>query len=85
VDTLKTYTGDYELTPAFHIFITLEGDILSAQATGQGKNPLFAEKINLFFLKVVDAQVEFFKGSDGKTDHLVLYQNGQKIEGKKIN
>jgi CubicO group peptidase (beta-lactamase class C family) len=85
VDTLKTYTGDYELTPAFHIFITLEGDILSAQATGQGKNPLFAEKINLFFLKVVDAQVEFFKRSDGKTDHLVLYQNGQKIEGKKIN
>jgi CubicO group peptidase (beta-lactamase class C family) len=85
VDTLKTYTGDYELTPAFHIFITLDGDTLSAQATGQGKNPLFAEKVNLFFLKVVDAQIEFFKGSDGKTDHLVLYQNGQKVEGKKIN
>jgi len=85
VDTLKTYTGDYELTPAFHIFITLDGDTISAQATGQGKNPLFAEKVNLFFLKVVDAQVEFFRGSDGKTDHLVLYQNGQKMEGKKIN
>jgi hypothetical protein len=36
------------------------------QVTGEGKNPLFAEKVNLFFLKVVDAQLEFFRGSDGK-------------------
>lgn len=84
VDTLKTYTGDYELTPAFHIFIILDGNTLSAQATGQGINPIFAEKNNLFFLKVVDAQIEFFKGSDGKTDHLILYQNGQKMVGNKV-
>ncbi len=84
VDTLKTYLGDYELAPAFHIFITLDGETLLEQATGQGKNALYAEKNNLFFLKVVDAQIEFFKGPDGKTDHLVLYQNGQKVEGKKV-
>jgi len=82
--TLKLYTGEYELAPSFHIAITLENGVLQAQATNQGKNPLFAERSNFFFLKVVDAQVEFFQGPDGKIDHLVLYQNGQKIEGKKL-
>ena len=84
-DTLKMYTGVYRLAPDFDITITLENDTLFAQATGQGKNPLFAERMNFFFLKVVDAQVEFFYGSNGKIDHLILYQAGQKIEGKRIN
>jgi len=82
--TLKNYVGEYELAPSFHIFISLDNGHLFEQATGQGKNPLFAEKNNFFFLKVVDAQVEFIPGADGKTDHLILYQNGQKVEGKKI-
>src|SRR5450755_2839265 len=82
--TLKKYIGEYELAPKFHIFITLENGILQAQATGQGKNALFAEKDNFFFLKTVDAQVEFVSDSAGKTDHLVLYQNGQKVTAKKL-
>jgi hypothetical protein len=45
---------------------------------------LFAEKTNFFFLKVVDARLEFVSDSTGKTDHLILYQNGQQQEGKKI-
>jgi hypothetical protein len=83
--TLKKYVGEYELAHSFHIFITLENGHLFEQATGQGKNALYAEKNNFFFLKVVDAQLEFIDGPDGKTDHLVLYQNGQKTEGKKLN
>jgi CubicO group peptidase (beta-lactamase class C family) len=82
--TLNLYGGEYELTPSFHIVITVENGMLQGQATGQGKNTLFAEKANFFFLKVVDAQIEFLPGPDGKTDRLVLYQNGQKVEGKKI-
>ena len=82
---LLSYVGDYELMPSFHILVTLENGQLQARATGQGKNPLYAERYNFFFLKGVDAQLEFFAGSDGKTDHLVLYQNGQKITGKKVN
>ena len=62
--TLKLYTGEYELAPSFHIIITLENGALQAQATNQGKNALFAERANFFFLKVVDAQVEFFQGAD---------------------
>jgi CubicO group peptidase (beta-lactamase class C family) len=82
--TLKKYVGEYELTPSFHLFITFDNGLLQAQATGQGKNALFAEKDNFFFLKVVDAQIEFITGADGKTDHLILYQNGQKVTAKKL-
>jgi CubicO group peptidase (beta-lactamase class C family) len=83
--TLKVYTGEYELTPSFHIVVTMENGVLEAQATNQGKNQLYAEKANSFFLKVVDAQVEFLPGPDGKIDHLILYQNGQKMEAKKLD
>ena len=81
---LITYVGEYELAPNFIITISLEGDKLMAQATGQEKHEIFAESSTRFFLKVVDAQLEFFKGADNKVTHLTLYQNGQKIEGKKI-
>jgi len=55
-----------------------------SQATGQGKVELFAEKENLFFLKVVDAQVEFIKGPDHKVEKLILHQNGRLVTGNKI-
>ena len=54
------------------------------QATGQEKFEVFAETKTRFFLKVVDAQIEFYKDDTGKVTHLVLFQGGQKLEGKKI-
>lgn len=81
---LQTYAGEYELAPAFKIIVSFQNGVLKGQATGQPPFELFAEKENFFYLKVVNAQVEFFKGDDGKIDHLVLYQNGGKLPGKKI-
>ena len=81
---LKEYLGQYQLAPNFIITVTLESGKLMIQATGQGKGELFAEKENYFFLKVADIQVEFTKGTDGKTDKLLLYQNGQPSAAKKI-
>lgn len=81
---LHTYTGQYQLAPGFIITITLTNGRLISQATGQGKAELYAEKENFFFLKIVDAQIEFIKGSDGKIEKLMLYQNGRQIPGKKL-
>ena len=64
-----------KLAPNFDLAITIEGKQLMSQATGQPKFPLFAESPTKFFLKVVDAQVEFFK-EGGKVTYLVLHQNG---------
>jgi hypothetical protein len=86
VDTsiLKEYTGQYQLAPNFILTITLEDGQLIAQATGQNKNELFAEKENLFFLKFEDVQIEFIKAPDGKVDRLILYQYSQKLNALKI-
>lgn len=80
---LAQYVGTYSLTPAFSITITLDRDHLVEQATNQQPFPLFAESQTKFFLKVVDAEIEFFRNANGQIDHLVLRQNGREITGAK--
>ena len=60
--------------------VTLEGDQLISQATGQGKIPLFAETETKFFTKVMDAQIEFLKDDKGAVTHLMLYQGAAEIK-----
>lgn len=74
---LETYVGTYELRPGVNIMITLAGDQLITQLSGQGKLPLFAESETMFFLKVVDAQVEFVKDEKGVVTYAVLHQYGR--------
>ena len=73
---LQTYTGQYELAPQFILTITRESSQLYVQATGQGKNAIFPESQTKFFLKTVDAELEFVKDDKGEVIKLVLYQNG---------
>jgi CubicO group peptidase (beta-lactamase class C family) len=79
---LEKYVGTYELMPNFDLVMTLEGGQLMTQATGQSKFPLFAESETKFFLKVVDAEVEFFKNDKGEVTHLILHQGGH--DGKAV-
>jgi D-alanyl-D-alanine carboxypeptidase len=81
---LKTYEGDYELVPGFVITISLEGDKLMAQATGQPKFEIFPSSPTEFFLKVVDAQITFVKDASGAITQLILHQGGRDMPGKKI-
>lgn len=78
------YAGTYELAPGFEIRITREGDQLFAQPTGQPKAEIFPESETKFFLKVVDAQLVFEKGEDGRAESLVLHQGGREIPGKRV-
>lgn len=82
-DVLKRYIGVYEINPNFNITITLEDSKLMSQATGQGKFEIFPESQTKFFLKVVDAQIEFIKSDTGNFDSFILYQGGQEITGIK--
>ena len=83
VSTLSRYVGVYQLTPAFSITITLQGDHLVAQATNQPSAPIFASSSTRFFYRIVSAEIEFFPDTSGKIDHLVLYQNGRELKGMK--
>jgi hypothetical protein len=80
-EMLSTYIGTYELNPNFTITISAENNQLHLQASKQPKHPLFAEADDKFFLKVVDAQVEFFKDASGAVTHMVLFQNGREMKG----
>jgi CubicO group peptidase (beta-lactamase class C family) len=81
---LKEYPGTYQIDPEFSITITIEGQQVFAQATGQDKFGIFAEKKDLFFLKDVEAKIRFERDASGKVSGLVLLQNGQEAPGKKI-
>jgi hypothetical protein len=82
-EILKQYVGSYELTPKFSLAITLEDGQLISQGTNQEKVPMFAESETIFFLKLVDAQLEFFKNEKGEVTHMVLHQNGRDTKGVK--
>lgn len=83
VSALKQFAGEYELTPGFTITIWLGESGLKGQATGQGAFDLYPEKENVFFLKVVEAKIEFVKDASGAVTEMILYQNGER-HGKKI-
>ena len=73
VATLEKYVGDYTMPSSVVMRITLEGSQLSAQLGRQAVNPIFPQSETLFFLKAVDAQIEF--APDGSS--LVLHQGGR--------
>jgi len=73
---LEKYVGTYQATPTFSVAYTLEGDQLFVQASGQKKFPIFPESESKFFMKVVDAEIEFHINDQGKVDYLVLHQGG---------
>lgn len=83
-EILSQYIGEYQLGPGFSLVVTQEGNRLFTQATGQEKVEIFAESETKFFLKVVDAQLEFIKDNTGKVTKTILYQGGQKFEAIRI-
>ncbi len=80
---LARYVGTYELRPGFDMVVTLEGDALMTQATGQGKIPIFAESETKFFPKVMDAEIEFLKNDKGEVTSLMLHQGPAEIQAPK--
>ena len=68
----------------FVIDVTSIGNQLFARATDQPKFELFAVKPGSFFLKVVEASIDFNKDTTAKIISLTLHQGGRDIEGQKI-
>jgi CubicO group peptidase (beta-lactamase class C family) len=78
------YVGEYELAPGFIIKVWREENKFRTQATGQQPIDIFAESETKFFLKVIDAQLEFKQDDEGNVSELVLFQGGRQMLGKKI-
>lgn len=82
---LQTYVGKYEVAPNVFATIIKEGNQLFVQITGQPKFDLFPYEETKFSLKVMDAQIEFIKDSDGQVNELILYQGKNKVPGKRVD
>jgi CubicO group peptidase (beta-lactamase class C family) len=85
LEILELYTGDYEINSGLKITFSIEDEKLMAKATGQPKFEMSAESQTKFILKPVGAKVEFIESEDGKFKSFILFQEGQKVIGKKKN
>ncbi len=83
-EVLQRYVGTYELKPAGDFTFTVENGSLFGQIVGQPKLQLYPESENRFFLKQVDAEVEFVSGADGKVNAMILHQGGGHFQAAKI-
>lgn len=84
-EILNTYAGKYELQPGFIITVSNEDGKLMTQATGQGEFQVFASSETRFYLKVVEAEIEFMKNDEGVVDSLILFQGGREMKAMKMN
>jgi D-alanyl-D-alanine-carboxypeptidase/D-alanyl-D-alanine-endopeptidase len=75
-ETLDRYVGEYPLAPTFVITVRRDGTRLLAQATGQPAFELFPASPTVFFLRVVEAEMEFELDASGTATALTLVQGG---------
>jgi len=82
--TLGDYVGKYRLGPGAIVDFTLRGDHLETQITGQPAFPVYASAEDKFFLKIVDAQLDFERDTGGKVVAVVLHQNGRDTRAPRV-
>ena len=82
--TLGDYVGKYELNSGAVVDVTFKGDHLEIQITGQRAFPIFASAKDKFFLKTVDANLDFERDAGGKVVAGVLHQNGRDMRATRV-
>jgi CubicO group peptidase (beta-lactamase class C family) len=85
-DVLKKYTGQYDFDKKHHAYITLENGQLQMEAPQGGlpKSPLFAEDEANFYLKIINARIEFVKDDSGNIIQLIAHYMGKHEVCKKV-
>jgi hypothetical protein len=76
---LATYSGKYEFQPGIFVTISVEGDILYAEAPELPKTPLIPLSASEFEVKSVQARVSFPKDENGKITKMIVNMSGQEI------
>ncbi len=79
----KDYVGRYDYQTAI-MTVTIEGDALFAQLTGQEKFRIFPKARDEFFWKVTDAQVVFLRDDKGQVSAARHTQNGNSFRAPKL-
>ncbi len=85
LDTLQFYIGEYELQPGLIITVSLEGDQLFAQPTGQPKSEMIPLAVNEFEDEFSGAQLSFKKGHNGEVDQMTVSLGRQHLEAARLD
>lgn len=80
---LAQYAGNYQL-PGLMLAVTLEGDRLVGHLAGQAPFAMFAEARDHFFLRVVDARIEFVRDAQDAVTELILHQGPRDEHGPRV-
>jgi CubicO group peptidase (beta-lactamase class C family) len=83
-EILENYVGKYELARGFILTVSRDGNQMKSQATGQSEVLIYPKSENVFYLKVVVAQLTFNRNENGVVESVTLLQGGQEIVGKKL-
>ena len=85
-DLLKKYVGQYDFDKRHHVYVTLEHHQLQIEAPQGGlpKSPLLANDENNFYLKIINARIEFVNDASGKTTELIAHYMGKNEVCKKV-
>ncbi len=82
---LAQYVGTYRISPNTNLMISLDGNQLMGQVSGQAKLPLYAASETKFFFKAFNSQLEFLKDGSGKVTHAVNYRGGVGTKAVRIS
>jgi len=85
-EVLKKYVGQYDFDKKHHVYITLENNQLHMEAPQGGlpKSPLFEDDQNNFYLKIINARIEFVKDASGNITELISHYMGKNEVCKKV-
>jgi len=84
-EALKAYTGEYVLSPRARFTIRRGESGLEARLTGQPFFPIFARGEDVFFFKVVDAELHFERNDEKQVDAVVLHQGGVEQRAERVD
>jgi D-alanyl-D-alanine-carboxypeptidase/D-alanyl-D-alanine-endopeptidase len=76
---LQDYIGSYDVPPGARFEITVRRSTLFAKLAAQPAFPVFKDRADHFAYDVVEAELTFERGADGKVTALVLHQNGRDL------
>jgi CubicO group peptidase (beta-lactamase class C family) len=84
---LSRYAGAYQMPDGGPVMlVALDGNQLTGKLGGQPALPIFPQSETMFFLKVVDAQIEFPKDDgSGRASQLTLHQGGRDMTAKRLD
>ncbi len=81
---LQRYAGAYDIAPGARLTVTVDGNRLYAQLTGQQRFRIFATTDSTFKWSVVEAQLTFQRDARGEVTGAVLHQGGRDTPMKRV-